>query len=57
MTINKKGFFDSFKKPYIISEIGLNHNGSKEEAYRLIDATKESGCNAAKFQILSLIHI
>ena len=53
MSNNKGGFFDTLKKPYIISEIGLNHNGSKEEAFRLIDATKESGCNAAKFQIRS----
>ena len=48
-----KKIFNNLQKPYIISEIGLNHNGSKDEAYRLIDATKESGCNAAKFQIRS----
>ncbi len=53
MSFKKKGFFDDIKKPYIISEIGLNHNGSKEEAYKLIDASKEAGCNAAKFQIRS----
>ncbi len=49
----QKSFFDHLNKPYMISEIGLNHNGSIDEAYRLIDATKESGCNAAKFQIRS----
>ena len=53
MSFKKKGFFDNLKEPYIISEIGLNHNGSKEEAYKLIDASKEAGCNAAKFQIRS----
>ncbi len=53
MSLRKEGFFDNLKEPYIISEIGLNHNGSKEEAYKLIDASKEAGCNAAKFQIRS----
>ena len=53
MSINKKDFYEKFQEPYLISEIGLNHNGSKDEAYKLIDATKESGCKAAKFQIRS----
>ena len=39
--------------PYIIGEIGLNHNGSVEMAKQLIDACVESGCNAAKFQTFS----
>ena len=36
--------------PYIIGEIGLNHNGSVEMAKRLIDVCADSGCNAAKLQ-------
>ena len=36
--------------PYIIGEIGLNHNGSVELAKQLIDVCVESGCHAAKFQ-------
>jgi N,N'-diacetyllegionaminate synthase len=36
--------------PYIIGEIGLNHNGSVEIAKQLIDVCVESGCNAAKLQ-------
>jgi N,N'-diacetyllegionaminate synthase len=36
--------------PYIIGEIGLNHNGSVEIAKQLIDVCVEHGCNAAKFQ-------
>ena len=35
---------------YIIAEIGSNHNNNIEEAYKLIDIAKSSGCNAVKFQ-------
>tara|TARA_Y100001963_G_C6764395_1_gene441432 strand:+ start:915 stop:1730 length:816 start_codon:yes stop_codon:yes gene_type:complete len=34
----------------IISEIGINHNGSVELAKRLIDASLVAGCDYAKFQ-------
>lgn len=36
--------------PYIIAEIGNNHEGIFENAIKLIDAAKLSGANAAKFQ-------
>ncbi|MEM6783444.1 MAG: N-acetylneuraminate synthase family protein [Bacteroidota bacterium] len=35
---------------YIIAEIGINHNGSLDLAKQLIDAAKEAGCDAVKFQ-------
>jgi N-acetylneuraminate synthase len=35
---------------YIVSEIGINHNGSLDIAKRLIDASKECGLDAVKFQ-------
>ena len=35
---------------FIIAEAGVNHNGSIELAYKLIDAAIESGANAVKFQ-------
>lgn len=38
------------KKTYIIAEIGINHNGSLENAKRLIDVAAVSGCDAVKFQ-------
>jgi N-acetylneuraminate synthase len=34
----------------IIAEIGINHNGSLEIAWRLIDEAVDAGCNAVKFQ-------
>ena len=36
--------------PYIIAEIGVNHEGSMEKAKLLIDLAKEGGADAAKFQ-------
>jgi N,N'-diacetyllegionaminate synthase len=37
-------------KPYIIAEIGLNHNKNMDLTKKMIDAAKESGANAVKFQ-------
>ena len=36
--------------PFIIAEIGINHNGSVEIAKKLIDMAKECGADAVKFQ-------
>ncbi len=35
---------------YIIAEIGINHNGSIEDACRMIRVAAEAGCDAVKFQ-------
>lgn len=35
---------------FIIAEAGVNHNGDKKLAYKLIDVAKESGADAVKFQ-------
>ena len=37
-------------KPYVIAEIGVNHEGSMDQARRLIDLAREGGADAAKFQ-------
>ncbi len=36
--------------PYVIAEIGSNHNGDMELCRRLIDAAAEAGADAVKFQ-------
>ena len=37
-------------KPFLIAEIGINHNGDLEIAKRLIDFAKEANFDAVKFQ-------
>lgn len=39
-----------YKQPYIIAEIGANHNGDMDLAKKLIDSAKLCGCDAVKFQ-------
>ena len=41
---------DLIVRPFIIAEAGVNHNGSIELAYELIDVASESGADAVKFQ-------
>jgi N,N'-diacetyllegionaminate synthase len=36
--------------PFIIAEAGVNHNGNVDLACRLIDAAREAGADAVKFQ-------
>lgn len=40
----------SSSAPYVIAEIGVNHEGSMELAKKLIELAHEGGANAAKFQ-------
>ena len=37
-------------RPYIIAEIGANHNGDMSLAKKMIDAAVNCGCDAVKFQ-------
>ena len=41
---------DKTTPPYIIAEIGVNHEASLEKAKDLIEKAREGGANAAKFQ-------
>ena len=36
--------------PFLIAEAGVNHEGSLDVAYRLIDEAKRGGADAIKFQ-------
>lgn len=36
---------------FITAEIGINFNGNKKVAFRMIDAAANAGCNAVKFQL------
>ena len=37
-------------EPYIIAEVGINHNGDLKSALEMIDIAKSSGADAVKFQ-------
>mgnify|MGYP006098430359 CR=1 FL=1 len=39
-----------YKKPYLIAEIGINHNGSLNLAKKMIDIAYTAGFDAVKFQ-------
>lgn len=39
------------KKPYVVAEIGGNHNGDVELCFRMIKKARECGANAVKFQL------
>lgn len=49
ITIRGKKIYN-FSKPYIIAEIGANHNGDMELAKQMIDSAVECGADAVKFQ-------
>ena len=38
------------KKPFLIAEIGINHNGDLDIAKKLISIAKQAGFDAVKFQ-------
>ena len=48
--ISKNIYIKDFCKPYIIAEIGANHNGDIDLAKKLIDEAVNCGCDAVKFQ-------
>ncbi|NVK73368.1 MAG: N-acetylneuraminate synthase family protein [Oceanospirillaceae bacterium] len=50
MKLTSQYFINCKNYPYIIAEIGVNHEGSLETAKKLIQEAKEGGAHAAKFQ-------
>ena len=38
------------KSPFLIAEIGINHNGSLKIALKMVDVAKNCGADAIKFQ-------
>lgn len=48
--LTKKKKIYNYCSPYIIAEIGANHNGDMALAKKMIDSAFECGCDAVKFQ-------
>lgn len=48
--ISKKRTISNYGDPYIIAELGSNHNGDMQLAKRLIKAAKQAGADCVKFQ-------
>jgi len=43
-------YFDKLERCYLIAEIGVNHNGDLNLAHKMIEAAKQAGADAVKFQ-------
>lgn len=41
------------ERTFIIAEIGINHNGSKENILKMIDVAADAGANAVKLQVMT----
>ena len=50
MKLTKSHNLENYKKPYIIAELGSNHNGDMDIARELIVQAKEAGADCVKFQ-------
>ncbi len=51
MKLTIGGFEIGRGRTFVIAEIGNNHNGSLQRAFKLIDAAAEMGADCAKFQM------
>ncbi len=48
--LKKTSFLPPLSRPYIIAEVGVNHEGSLERAKKMIELAREGGADAVKFQ-------
>ena len=47
----------TIEKPFLIAEIGINHNGDLNLAKKLIEKSKIAGADAVKFQMRDLDNV
>ena len=40
--------------PFVIAEIGINHEGSIDKAVQMVDDAADAGCECASFSAISL---
>ena len=52
--INDNRWIGETEFPFIIAEIGNNHNGSLDTAMKLIESAKNAGADAVKFQVKNI---
>lgn len=52
--INENKSIGENEEPFIIAEIGNNHNGNLDTAKKLIKSAKECGADAVKFQVKNI---
>jgi sialic acid synthase SpsE len=50
ISLTKNRVIHNYSNPYIIAEIGANHNGDMSLAKKLVDSAKSCGVDAVKFQ-------
>lgn len=50
MLLSNGKVIDNYSKPYIVAELNSSHFGKVENAKKMIDAAKDCGCDAVKFQ-------
>ena len=52
--INQNKLIGENEYPFIIAEIGNNHNGNLDTAMKLIESAKKAGADAVKFQVKNI---
>ncbi|TLG77601.1 N-acetylneuraminate synthase family protein [Methylocystis sp. B8] len=53
----KIGSFDLAERPFLIAEIGNNHEGNPELALKLVDAAVDAGADAVKVQLINPLRL